>query len=618
MQEPQTVSDLGPNVPLAHYVVLEHIADGGMGSVYKAFEPALERYVAIKVLRPELAQDPQHVRHFHEEAQAVAALRHSNIVPIYYIGQVNKIAFFSMAFIEGSTLDSWLSAGRHMDANDARWFMNQAVAALEHAAHAGLVHLDIKPSNFLVDANTTLLLADFGLAQHLSKSNEQESRDVLGTPFYVSPEQLRGHPTDLRTDIYSLGLTLYHLMVGDVAYNGATVEEIIQGHLTKRFPMQKAITAGVERCWIDLMHKMSEREPARRFQDYTSLRNALAHIDAFTYDVVEVDPSAGEVEVIRAKPPGDPKFLFGLLKSKNSDWAETGKTVDIHCTRAQVMSALERPIHPLSLDPLAKTMGELCEWAEGDLDDLLDAAKGFPGFRKMVLFMHQFMAHSSSYREVEIERAVRELGLERARCLALFDFLIHYEWKPSGSFDWRPLWQHQIACAFIIDFMYQSLEIKRSGIEFAAGLFHDFGKLVLGELYPYVYFCAIYQSVAKRTLLVKCEEELMETTHAEIGALWMQRHGFPKQLIEVVSTHESWEKSGRRSLLENALHSANLLAHQMALGFSGNGMELPCSWEALPSTRAVWEARRRKDYRWEEFQSDFSALFRSFPNVVGL
>ena len=171
--------------------------------------------MAIKVLRPEYAQDEEYLTFFQQEARAVAALRHGNIVPIYTIGVEGEILYFAMAFIEGHTFDDWIDANHKMDGNDAHWFMSQAVAALECAWRSKIVHLDIKPANFMIDAASVVMLTDFGLAQNVSTVDEVDAeREAFGTPAYVSPEQITRDKTDLRTDIYSLGATLFHLMVG--------------------------------------------------------------------------------------------------------------------------------------------------------------------------------------------------------------------------------------------------------------------------------------------------------------------------------------------------------------------------------------------------------------------
>jgi serine/threonine protein kinase len=202
MSPPLELEDLVPGTHLGHYVIIDRIAQGGMGTVFKALEPALERYVAIKVLRPEYANNCNYVQYFQEEARAVAALRHPNIIPIFFIGVEGKVVFFSMSYIEGETFDNWIETNRWFDEEHAKWFLSHAVAALHSAHKANIVHLDIKPANFLVDRANNIALTDFGLAQKIVKdASETGEREAFGTPAYVSPEQISRGPTDQRTDI---------------------------------------------------------------------------------------------------------------------------------------------------------------------------------------------------------------------------------------------------------------------------------------------------------------------------------------------------------------------------------------------------------------------------------
>src|ERR1700683_361939 len=281
------LEDLVSGTHLGHYVISEKIAQGGMGTVFKALEPALERYVAIKVLRPEYASNANYVQYFQEEARAVAALRHPNIMPIFFIGQEGNVVFFSMAYIEGETFDDWIDTKRWVNEEQARWFLSHAVAALHSAHKANIVHLDIKPANFLVDRANNIMLTDFGLAQKIVKdAGEGAEREAFGTPAYVSPEQITRSPTDQRTDIYSLGATLFHMMTGKPPFNGTSVEDIVWGHLEKPFPVEIAHEANLPTGWIYLLKKMMERSPDDRFADYRELRSALESVHSFRYETL--------------------------------------------------------------------------------------------------------------------------------------------------------------------------------------------------------------------------------------------------------------------------------------------------------------------------------------------
>lgn len=596
---------------------MHKIAQGGMGAVFKAVEPALERYVAIKVLRPEFAQKEEYIQFFQEEARAVAALRHANIVPIYYIGRENKIAYFSMAYIEGQTLDDWIEANRHFTPQDATWFMTQAVAALEAASQANIVHLDIKPSNFLVDSNNVIMLTDFGLAQRLGGLAEGE-REAFGTPAYVSPEQITREKTDQRTDIYSLGASLFHLMVGKPPFDGDTAEETVWGHLQKPFPFDKAQEAGVPLGWTCLMQKMMERSPRDRFQNYAELREAMSYIDGFRYEAAH--PVVGEISdapksIVSPRHNYNARLLHGLLRERSADWAEGSDNAAQKYSRNQVLDALKKPLQPLSLDIIVHTIDELCHPAEGDIDDLLSAMQKLPGLRPSLLNVAKFLAGADAANVATDEEVLETLGMTRARNLALVSFMLNYETKPAALFDWRPLWQHQASCGLMMEFIYDSLDLKRSGIEFALGVFHDIGKLVLAELFPYTYLGALIMSWKEQLPLVDCEMEFFGIDHAEMGEYWLKFNKI-SHLSEAVGLHERPVDIKRRNLPAHALYASNYLIKQLGAGYSGNALTDPSPWAELPSVQYLWESARRRDYDWEAFSLGFPDEFPNFPEIT--
>ncbi|NJK90909.1 MAG: serine/threonine protein kinase [Blastochloris sp.] len=274
-----SLEDLVPNARLGHYTIVEHLAEGGMGHVFRAFEPSLSREVAIKVLKAELADDPDKIGSFDLEAQNIAALRHSNIVPIYFVGHQGDLHYFVMPFITGSTLDDWVESGVPMSAEQGIMVLGQAISALDWAYKHGIIHLDIKPSNFLVDDSGIILLTDFGLARTLGQTLLDNPDECYGTPAYMCPEQILQQHTDQRSDIYSLGATMYHLMTCRFLYDRETVTELVQAHLEQGFPYADAAALGLSPGWINLFDRMTQKSPADRFQNYDELSAALANVE---------------------------------------------------------------------------------------------------------------------------------------------------------------------------------------------------------------------------------------------------------------------------------------------------------------------------------------------------
>jgi len=624
MSQPLELDDLVPGTHLGHYVISEKIAQGGMGTVFKAMEPALERYVAIKVLRPEYASNPNYVQYFQEEARAVAALRHPNIIPIFFIGQEGNVVFFSMSYIDGQTFDDWIDAKRWFDEEHAKWFLTHAVAALHSAHKANIVHLDIKPANFLVDRANNIMLTDFGLAQKIVKdASEGAEREAFGTPAYVSPEQITRSKTDQRTDIYSLGATLFHMMTGKTPFGGASVEDIVWGHLEKPFPIEVAREANVPMGWIYLIKKMMERSPDDRFADYRALRAALENVSNFRYETqpIEAPPPPKPLSVPRTG--SNSQTLHGLMIQSKSQWSQGGSktaAISIQLSRKQVDEAMESRIEPLKVCALTNTIKDLCQPRAEDPEALTEVMEKVPGFEPAVRGLVNFMVNPQD----EADRAenmsapdvLETLGLERARNLALTFFALNFEYQKSTHFDWTPLWRHQLSTGVVLDFIYDALDLKRSGLEYATGAFHDIGKLILAELFPFAYFSTMNRSLHEGLPLVSCEVEMFGIDHAEIGAAWLKKQGMPQAMVDAVAKHEAPERIHRRVLLSHALVSANHLVKQIGIGYSGNSMLDPRAWEELPSTGAMWEARGNRDYVFNDFARDILGQFESFPDLI--
>ena len=185
-----------------------------------------------------------------------------------------------------------------------------------------------------------------------------------------------------------------------------------------------------------------------------------------------------------------------------------------------------------------------------------------------------------------------------------------------AHFDWTPLWRHQISVGVVIDFIYDALDLKRSGLEYAAGAFHDIGKMILAELFPFAYFTVMNRAFQEEISLVVCEREIFGIDHAELGALWLRDQELSAPLVEAIGLHETPEKIPKRLLLAHALVSANHLVKHFGIGYSGNPVLDPRPWDELPSTRALWEGRVNKEYSYEDFTRDILGQFEQFPDLL--
>lgn len=223
--EDLTGRQLGP------YEILEPLGEGGMASVYKAFQAGVERQVALKVLPRQLAADPTFVARFRQEARVLAQLQHPHIVPIHDFGEEGGYTYLAMSFIEGGTLVSLMN-GRPLPLAVVRRIISQIGDALDYAHSTGLVHRDVKPSNILIDKRGNCLLTDFGISKLIASSSSiTTTGSTTGTPAYMSPEQGLGHKIDGRSDQYSLGVILYELVTGRPPYDADTPIAVVIKHI---------------------------------------------------------------------------------------------------------------------------------------------------------------------------------------------------------------------------------------------------------------------------------------------------------------------------------------------------------------------------------------------------
>ncbi len=617
------LSDLVAGTHLGHYVITDRIAQGGMGTVFKALEPALERYVAIKVLRPEYAANDNYVQYFQDEARAVAALRHPNIIPIFYIGKEGNVVFFSMSYIEGETFETWIDQKRWFTEEHAKWFLSHAVAALHSAHKANIVHLDIKPANFLIDRGNNIMLTDFGLAQKIVKDAEEAGeREAFGTPAYVSPEQISRGPTDQRTDIYSLGATLFHLMTGKQPFDGPTIEDIIWGHLEKPFPVEICREANIPTGWIHLIRRMMERAPDDRFKDYRELRDALENVHSYRHETTQIETPQEQKAVCQPRTGANTQTLHGLLAPAKQQWSvsETRAGAALHISRKQLDEAMKAKMDPLAVHVLINTMRDLCAPREEDPDALAEVMEKVPGYEGAVRALVNFMINPNgddpAAETMSAHEALETLGLERARNLAITFFALNYENPKTPTFDWTPLWRHQIATGVVMDFIYDALDLKRTGLEYVVGAFHDIGKIILAEMFPFAYFTVMNRSLQGPHSLALCEREMFETDHAQIGAEWLRNNDFPGAFVDAVAQHEMPARISRRAVLPNALVSINHLVRQLGIGYSGNSLLDARPWEELPATQAIWHARGNRNYEYEDFATDILNQFGAFPDLL--
>ncbi len=259
---------------LGQFLIREQIGAGGMATVFKAYQPTLDRYVAIKVLPAFHARDPIFVKRFVQEARAVAKLAHPNIVQIHDFGEQENITYIVMEYVDGGTLKDRLK--RSVSVPEAVDFMIQAAEGLDCAHRNGIIHRDVKPANMLLRKDGHLLLSDFGIAKILEgTTNLTRVGTGIGTPQYMSPEQGTGHPVDRRSDIYSLGIVLFHCLAGRVPFTADNPLTITVKHLNDPLPVEALRMAGVPAPIEQVVVRMTAKAPQDRYQSTDALIDAL-------------------------------------------------------------------------------------------------------------------------------------------------------------------------------------------------------------------------------------------------------------------------------------------------------------------------------------------------------
>jgi serine/threonine protein kinase len=260
---------------VGNYKVVEKIGEGGMGAVYKGIDLMLEREVAIKVLKPELASQPLVVERFRSEAVTLAKLNHPNIATLFAFFRQGDFFFMVLEYVNGTTLDRIVEARGAMTCEQAIPLFCQMLEGIDHAHSLGIVHRDIKPANMMLTENGLLKVLDFGIARALGSARMTRAGNLIGTIEYMSPEQVRGIETDARSDIYSLGMVLYELLTGRVPFASDSEYELMKAQVEQlpTPPREFAPNIPEEVEWAILC--ATEKQPENRFQTAGAFSSAI-------------------------------------------------------------------------------------------------------------------------------------------------------------------------------------------------------------------------------------------------------------------------------------------------------------------------------------------------------
>lgn len=261
---------------ISRYKIVAEIGRGGMARVYRAVDTVLGRQVALKVLSPQLANDPEFSARFRREGKIVAALQHPHIVTLFDVGETDGIQYLAMDFIDGRSMYAVIRERDALPGETVAIIIRAVASALDYAHSRGAIHRDVKPQNILIDTNGRILLTDFGISLSSDEEAGRLTRTGLfmGTPEYMSPEQVSGNNVDYRTDLYSLAVTAYELFSGDIPFRGNT-PDLIVAHAQKIAPPLQADKLGLPEGLIAVLAKALAKNPDDRYQSGAEFSAAI-------------------------------------------------------------------------------------------------------------------------------------------------------------------------------------------------------------------------------------------------------------------------------------------------------------------------------------------------------
>ncbi len=257
------------------YEILRQIGEGGMANVYLAHDIILDRKVAIKILRGDLATDEKFVRRFQREALSASSLSHPNIVEMYDVGEDNGMYFIAMEYVEGKTLKQLLKRRGNLTLSEAIDIMLQLTDGISHAHESYIIHRDLKPQNIMIEENGMIKITDFGIAMALNSTQLTQTNSVMGSVHYLPPEQASGKGSTVKSDIYSMGILFYELLTGMLPFKGENAVEIALKQMKDPLPSVKAQNPAVPQSIENIIMKATAKNPKNRYNNVKEMHDDL-------------------------------------------------------------------------------------------------------------------------------------------------------------------------------------------------------------------------------------------------------------------------------------------------------------------------------------------------------
>jgi serine/threonine protein kinase len=261
------------------YQIIEELGQGGMGKVYKAFDKEVNVRVALKLVKPEIAADKNTIERFRNELKVAREISHKNICRMYDLGREGETYFITMEYVSGEDLRSFIRRARRLDIGTAISIAKQVCEGLSEAHRLGVVHRDLKPSNIMIDQEGNAKIMDFGIARSLKGKEITGAGVIIGTPEYMSPEQVEGKKADERSDLYALGVILYEMVTGRVPFEGDTPLSIAVKHKSEIPNDPRELNAQIPEDLSRLILRCLEKDKEKRFQSATAVAAELENIE---------------------------------------------------------------------------------------------------------------------------------------------------------------------------------------------------------------------------------------------------------------------------------------------------------------------------------------------------
>ena len=257
------------------YEIIRSIGEGGMANVYLAYDTILDRNVAIKVLRGDLANDEKFVRRFQREALSASSLSHPNIVAMYDVGEDNGLYYIVMEYVEGKTLKQLLKKRGNLTLSEAIDIMLQLTDGMAHAHDSYIVHRDLKPQNIMIQDDGQIKITDFGIAMALNSTQLTQTNSVMGSVHYLPPEQAAGKGTTIKSDIYSMGIIFYELLTGELPFKGDSAVEIALKQMKEPLPDVHKLNPDIPQSIENIILRSTAKNPKNRYNDAKSMHDDL-------------------------------------------------------------------------------------------------------------------------------------------------------------------------------------------------------------------------------------------------------------------------------------------------------------------------------------------------------